>query len=165
MTFDSMSIRYKLLGVIVGLVALAVGIASWIGYRNGSKSLTEAAFRQLTGIRRSKGYQIESYFRTVRSHVLTLSDDRMFVTAMREFAAASTELDSTQISSTERDAVRNYHVEQYLPALQKLVPPQRNVETYLPVSLAAWYLQSHYIAQKVVLRKLPGFSQQNRVNS
>jgi class 3 adenylate cyclase len=147
MTFDSMSIRYKLLGVIVGLVALAVGIASWIGYRNGSKSLTDAAFRQLTGIRRSKGYQIESYFRTVRSHVITLSDDRMFVTAMREFASASKELDSARISSTDRDAVRSYYIKQFIPALQKLVPGERNVEAYLPLSPAAWYLQDRYIAQ------------------
>jgi class 3 adenylate cyclase len=141
-----MSFRYKLPGIIVGIAALGVGIASWIGYRNGSKSLTDAAFRQLTGIRRSKGYQIESYFRTLRSHVITLSDDRMFVTAMREFELTLTQLNSSHISSSDRDAVESYYTTQYLRTLQKLAPTQRNIADYLPISPASWYLQSHYIA-------------------
>ena len=72
---NRLSIKSKL--QIIMLVAslgsiLVVGYLSWY---KGQQTLTKRIFNQLTSVRASKAYQIESYFRTLRSHIETLSED------------------------------------------------------------------------------------------
>ncbi len=89
-----MSIRYRLVLIMASLSILGVCVSSWLAHTRAEASLKDAAIRQLSGLRRARAYQIESYFRTVRNHVLSLSNDRMFVEAMREFDGAYGRLDT-----------------------------------------------------------------------
>src|SRR5688572_10850182 len=91
-----MSIRNKLLITLIVFGAAAVAGTAWIGYFNAKRSLREAAMNQLTGIRRSRAYHVESYFRTIRNHAMTLSEDRMFIAAMEEFRDAFRKTDTPQ---------------------------------------------------------------------
>ena len=54
-----MSIKYKLLCILLLIGAGAVRITGFFGYEMGKRGLTQTAMNQLTGIRRSKAYQIE----------------------------------------------------------------------------------------------------------
>src|SRR3954464_9654543 len=110
-----MSIRYRLIFIMVCLSVFGVCLASGLAHAHGEANLKDAAIRQLTGLRRSRAYQIQSYFRTVRNHVLSLSDDRMFVDAMQEFGQAYAKLDSLPGDPAMRQAVSAWYEQTYLP--------------------------------------------------
>ena len=71
--FAHWSIRYKLLSLLLLLGVTTFLVTGTIAYVKYLTALKEEALSQLTGIRRNKAFQIESYYRTIHSHVLTLS--------------------------------------------------------------------------------------------
>src|SRR4051812_11891230 len=110
-----MRIRYRLVLIMACLSILGVCVSSWLPHIHSEANLKDAAIRQLSGLRRTRAYQIESYFRTVRNHVLSLSDDRMFIEAMREFDLACRELDALPNDQELRRAVTGWYQQAYLP--------------------------------------------------
>lgn len=80
-----LSIKSKLQ---IMLLSASLGSILVVGYLSWSKSrniLTERIFSQLTSVRASKAYQIESYFNLLRNQIETLCENRMVVEAMTEF--------------------------------------------------------------------------------
>jgi hypothetical protein len=77
--FTSWSLRYKLLVVLLQFGITTVAVTGAISYIKHLRSLRQNAINQLTSVRRSKVYQLESYYRTIHRHVLTLSDDWMVI--------------------------------------------------------------------------------------
>ncbi len=140
-----MSIRHRFLVAMVALSATGVCVSSRIAYLHGVNMMQNAAMRQLTGIGRTRAYQIESYFQTVRNHVLTLSDDRMFIEGMHEFSTAYQTLSSVPVSRESQEQVHRYYENVFLPELGKLVQPRRQLVDYLPVGNTGYWLQSHYV--------------------
>ena len=140
-----MSIRHKLLLVFLTSGVAGVLIAGVLGYQSGKRSLTQTVMNQLTGVRRSKAYQIETYFRTLRSHIRTLSENRMMVDAMQEFAAEFRKLNGPPVPPASRVAVQAYYRDVYLPSLHRLMPQHDRPEELLPVTNGAYYLQEKYI--------------------
>src|SRR5438270_1500613 len=140
-----MSIRYRLVLIMAALSILGVCVSSWVAHVHAEANLKEAAIRQLTGLRRARAYQVESYFRTVRNHVLSLSNDRMFVDAMQEFGRAYDDLDSLPNTGAIRSAVSAWYEQGYLPGIQQSLSPIRPPQAYLPVGTAAYWLQNHYV--------------------
>src|SRR5436305_9264979 len=140
-----MSIRYRLVLIMVCLSILGVCVASWLAHTHGEANLKDAAIRQLTGLRRARAYQIQSYFRTVRNHVLSLSDDRMLVDAMREFDFAYAKLDALPKDREMSRAVSAWYEQAYLPDVRRFIPLPKPTSAYLPVGTAAFWLQNHYV--------------------
>ena len=71
--------------VVVGLVPLL--IVGAIVTKVADDALVDAAFKQLESVRGMKRSEIEGYFRTIESQVLTLSESTMTVEAVRAFSA------------------------------------------------------------------------------
>ena len=140
-----MSIRYRLVLIMISLSVLGVGVSSSIAHYHGETNLKDAVIRQLSGLRRTRAYQIESYFRTVSNHVESLSDDRMFVEAMQEFGQAYGGLDSLPNDPGLRKAVTGWYEQAYLPAVRRSMPATKPLPEYLPVGAAAYWLQNEYI--------------------
>jgi hypothetical protein len=126
-----MSIRLKLLLILLALGLTGVGIISYMGFQSGRASLINAVENQLTGLRRSKAQEIEAYFAFVRAHAITLSDDRMFVDAIRSFTTSFQKLDRP-IDSIDRAALSRFYSSDFVPALSRLVTPRHAIEDYLP---------------------------------
>lgn len=84
-----MEIRKKLIIACAALAIVPLLVASiFLGYLAVSKSseaIEDAASRQLISISNIKKDQIESYFNTIKSQVLTLSSSTMIVEAMSQF--------------------------------------------------------------------------------
>ncbi len=100
--FADWSIRYKLRSLLLVLgigTLLFTGTVAYVKYRS---SLKQDAMRQLTGITRSKQFQIDSYYETIQKHAETLSADRMLIDAAREFRAAYRKLDAASIPARYR---------------------------------------------------------------
>ena len=122
---------------------LVVGYLSWSKARD---TLTERIFSQLTSIRASKAYQIESYFETLTNHIETLCEDRMVVEAMSEFNQGFKQLDRKYIPPDWDRGIAAYYNSEFLPRLEKNITGTPVFATYRPRSPASRYLQYHYIA-------------------
>jgi class 3 adenylate cyclase len=145
--FAHWSIRYKLLGLLLllGLTTFTVtGTIAYLKYLNGLK---QNETTQLTGINRSKAFQIEAYYRTIHNHAESLSADRMMIDAMREFHKAFLKMNSAPASSQTVDAVRKDYEQNFYPRMQQLKVARRRFQDYLPVTSAAIQLQYLYIVK------------------
>ena len=146
-SFRNWGLRYKLLVVLLQLGIAAFAVTGAIAYVKHLHSLKQNVVNQLTSIRRAKAYQIESYYRTIHNHVLTLSDDRMFILAMEEFQDAYKKLNAVPVSEKLRNAVIEDYRSRVYPQMQALKIARPRFEDYLPVTPAAFHLQYSYIAK------------------
>ncbi len=141
-----LSIKSKLQ---IMLLVASLGSILVVGYLSWSKArdtLTERIFSQLTSIRASKAYQIESYFETLTNHIETLCEDRMVVEAMSEFNQGFKQLDRKYIPPDWDRGIAAYYNSEFLPRLEKNITGTPVFATYRPRSPASRYLQYHYIA-------------------
>ena len=145
--FKHWSIRYKLLSLLLLLGVMTFAVTGTIAYLKYLTALKLGVTNQLIGVTRSKQFQIESYYRTIHSHAETLSDDRMFIEAMREFRAAYQKLDTAPIPANALDAVREDYQHNFYPEMQKLNIARPRVEEYLPYRPASIQLQYLYIVK------------------
>ena len=145
--FAHWSIRYKLLSLLLLLGVMTFLVTGTIAYVKYLSALKQDVLNQLTGIRRSKAFQIEEYYRTIHSHVLTLSEDRMFIDAMREFGKTYSTLNEQPIPPETLEAVTNDYRTRFYPTMQKLGIARPRVEDYLVVTPAAFHLQYAYIVK------------------
>jgi len=146
-SFRNWSLRYKLLVVLLQLGIAAFAVTGAIAYTKHLHSLKQNVVNQLTSIRRAKAYQVESYYRTIHNHVLTLSVDQMFIDAMKEFHAAYKELNAVPVSRELRNAVMEDYRDRVYPQMQALKIARPRFEDYVPVTPAAFHLQYSYIAK------------------
>src|SRR5215471_18027511 len=146
-SFTNWGLRYKLLVVLLQLGITTFAVTGAISYIKHLRSLKQNIVNQLTSIRRAKSYQIESYYRTIHNHVLTLSSDWMFIDAMREFHTAYNRLNAVPVPEELRKAVvENYRTRVY-PQMQALKIARPRFEDYVPVTPAAFRLQYDYIVK------------------
>jgi class 3 adenylate cyclase len=111
------------------------------------RALKQSVTNQLAGVRRSKASRIETYYRTIQSHVLTLSEDRMIIDATREFRKAYEMLNTEPVPAEfQRALLENYRT-RFFSQIQKLHFGRERVEDYLPITPAAIRLQYEYIAK------------------
>ena len=83
-----MQLQVKLILGALLLSIVPVGVSSFfIGFNAnniGREGLETQAKNQLVAIREIKKSQIEGYFHTIRNQILTFSNDRMVIEAMRD---------------------------------------------------------------------------------
>jgi class 3 adenylate cyclase len=145
--FTYWSLRYKLLVVLLQFGITTFAVTGAISYIKHLHSLKQNAINQLTSIRRAKAYQLESYYRTLHRHVLTLSDDWMFVNAMSEFRDAYKSLNEQAVKPEEREAVVDDYRSRFFPQMQALRIARPRFDDYVPVTPAAFHLQYTYIVK------------------
>src|SRR5215469_15778692 len=146
-TYAHWSIRYKLMALLLLLAITTLAVTGTVAYIKNQNALKNNVFNQLTGVTRSKRSQIEAYYRTIHSHVETLSDDHMFIEAMREFRDAYQKMNAAPILPSTMDAVREDYRENFYPEMERLHMARQNFQAYLPVTNAAIQLQYLYIVK------------------
>jgi class 3 adenylate cyclase len=141
-----LSIASKLIIMLLGVSGLSILLTAYLGYRSGKSNLTERVFNQLTSVRASKSYQIESYFKNIRSHIETLSETPSVIQAMEDFTRAYHQLDKVNLDPQAQAKLRQYYQKDFLPRLAKTKEGTPVLESFLPQTLASNYLQYYYIA-------------------
>ncbi|OUC13105.1 MAG: adenylate/guanylate cyclase domain-containing protein [Alkalinema sp. CACIAM 70d] len=141
-----LSIKSKLIVILLIVSGCSIGITAFLGYQSGRANLTDRVFNQLTSLRASKAYQIESYFRTLRAHTQTLSADLTVIEALQQFDRAYQQLEQVPISSKVQQELRQYYSQKFLPRLAETEQGTPVLSAYLPPNPAAQYLQHRYIA-------------------
>src|SRR3954451_16778309 len=127
-----MSIRYRLLFTMIALSSVAVVVCSLLAYANGRISLRPAGIRQLAGIRRSRAYAVESFFRQVRDHCDSLSDDRMFIEGMQQCIKVYGALNASSDLCQQCGNVLAFYQEIFLSDVEKYMSLRKAPSDYLP---------------------------------
>lgn len=116
-----MKLKHKLPLVCIAMAMVpAIIVSVTIGnrsYENGRSAIEDQAKAQLISIRDIKKQQIEDYFNTIKNQVLTFSNDRMIIDAMREFRPAfSNYRNETGFNNPDRanTALKNYYQNAFL---------------------------------------------------
>lgn len=145
-SLTSLSIKSKLIMMLLAVSSCSILVTAYLGYRSGQLNLTNRVFNQLTSVRASKAYQIESYFQTIRNHTQTLSENPAIITAMQEFSSAYRQLETANISPTFDRKLTAYYRDEFLTRLTKAEEGSPILQSYLPKAIAPRYLQHYYIA-------------------
>ena len=135
--------------LLVGIVPLA--IVSYLNYSSASAALGDAARGQLAALSAARKNHVESYFAQIENQVVTFSENRMVVDAMREFRGAFTSLPSelnvtrSKLEEYER-AIAAYYSDQFGAEYRSQTGNSADTDALLPGSEAALVSQYLYIA-------------------
>ena len=121
--FKNLKIGVKILIILSSVAIVAVGINGYIGYTAAKTSLEEESFNKLTAIREMKANQIENYFEHIRNEVITFSEDRMIVDAMKAFKEGFRKVDTElDLGEPQRDDMKSkviqFYKSNFLPSLK-----------------------------------------------
>jgi class 3 adenylate cyclase len=148
-SINQLSIKSKLIVMLLTVSGCSILVTAYIGYQSGQSNLTDRVFNQLTSLRTTKSYQIESYFKTIRNHIQTLSDDPTVVGALQDFNKAYGQLENTPVPAEFDRQLAAYYQKEFLPKLSKTKEGSPVLNSYLPKTAAARSLQYHYIAKNL----------------
>lgn len=119
-----MNIKKKMITMALSLaivpLVVAIFILEYAAVSTSSEALEAAAKNQLISIRDTKKTQIEDYFATIRSQVLTLSNSRMSITAMRELQRSYDFVDEDADIKAMRKEVAKYYKNEFGKEYSKL---------------------------------------------
>lgn len=144
--FKKLSIQSQLMLILLVVCISSISAIAYIGYNNGQQALSNSIFNQLTGLREAKEYQIESYFKNLRSQVQAMSQMPGLVEAMQGFKEDFQEIEQKVVSPSWNQQLKDYYQQEFLPRLAKNVKGTPLLFSYMPKISAARYLQYHYIA-------------------
>jgi len=148
--FNHLKIGTKILIIIALVSTLAISISGYIGYDIAKQSLTEESFNKLTAVRELKANQIEAYFQQISAQVLTFSEDRMIVEAMRAFTTGfqniETDLNIADMGEIDLKLEAYYQNEYLTSLLPNLDKVQVSVSDYWPNNNTQRILQNLYIS-------------------
>ncbi|MGB5900835.1 MAG: adenylate/guanylate cyclase domain-containing protein [Geitlerinemataceae cyanobacterium] len=148
-TLDRLTIRSKLIVMLLAASIFSIGVTAIVGYQSGRKNLTERVFSQLTSLRSAKAKQIESYMEIIRNQAKTLGEDLTVQMALSEFTDAYLQLENAEIPANADRTIKSFYTQQFIPKLAKLQNSKPVMESYLPKSIASSYLQYYYIADNI----------------
>ena len=179
----------KLISLFLLVGVLPMCVAAWVAYQKSSsaldaaqKSSTESLKSEvrakLAGIRDEKGATVEQYFGTNNNQILTFSQDRMLVDAMREFRQIFRDYrGQAKVTSEQLVTMRKELAKYYIDEFSKEYGNQNdgkspNAEQYLAtldddsIALQFAYIQnnSHPLGSKESLDRSPDETKYNALH-
>ena len=146
------SIRTRVYGMLAVVTALSLGTMAAVSYQLGVRTLEAEATARITAVRELKARQIEAYFQTIRDQLVTMSEDRMVVDALREFSASAStvadEIGTSQVARESREQrLRLHYQDEFLPRLQAGTNAAGPLSAYWPQDDVAVALQHLFISE------------------
>ncbi|MEE9594083.1 MAG: methyl-accepting chemotaxis protein [Candidatus Hydrothermarchaeales archaeon] len=110
-----------------------------------------ASHDKLEAIGAIKANQIESYFGQIGGQVMTLSEDRMIIEAMKNFKKSFHTIDEElNITKSDHDqytsTIRNYYQGEFLPSLNENLDTPASIGQFWPADMETHILQYFYLA-------------------
>lgn len=140
------SIRTKLIVMLLAVSMTSMLASTFICSNAGQQILEQRVYNQLTSLRGITATQIERHYKFLVAHTQTLSDNVMFINAMKEFKQAFDELATVNIPPAYDDKIDAFYRNEFVPRLKKSVDAEPFPETFIPKTNAARYIQYHYLA-------------------
>ena len=132
-----LKLRSKLILVFLLVGMITSGAIGYLGYSSAREGLEKESFNKLRSVREIKKNQIESYFQQIENQVVTFSENRMIIDAMKAFKKNFHEIDQelglSETSASAKDAkVREYYQKEYLTRLTPNLGQKVSVADYWP---------------------------------
>ena len=145
-SFNSLSVRSKLILAFVLLTLLGVSVVTWIGYTSARASLRAAAEHQLMGLQRSKSALVKTILISSRNTILRMSASRFAENASEELKAAYRQLDREPVTAGMKAEVDRFYREEFEPVLAKRLTASPAEGSLVPRNSTGLYLHYHYLA-------------------
>ena len=144
-----LSIKSKLLLMLLLVSILSMVLVGGFAYRSAQRTIEARIFDQLTSLRASRAYEIESYLASIAAQVQSMGEDFTVSRAMQEFRLALLNLDrrNVVVSPEQLASLDAFYESEFLPRLEETIDADPVVETYLPTSSIGRYLQTLFIAE------------------
>ena len=142
----TLSIRSRLMLMLILVSAVSAMVLIYIGYVNGKNAINDSIFNQLTSVKASKKYQIESYFREIGNITEVLGENEMMTQALSDFKMGYRKIGKTQLNA-ECSQQLSAHYEDFVYKVSQNMDIKNNTELYYPNSIEACYLQYEYIVE------------------
>ncbi|MDH5516857.1 MAG: methyl-accepting chemotaxis protein [Gammaproteobacteria bacterium] len=150
-SFRDLNIGTKVLAVFLSGSLLSIISVAVISVNVANSALNDESFNKLTAVREIKAGQIEDYFSTIRNQIETFSENRMIVSAMKDFRRSfhsvtdELRLSNTQVNNLD-SRLKNYYSNNYLAKLSNNLGHSVSIGDYYPVDLKVRVLQDLYIS-------------------
>ena len=149
--FRNVRIGSKILTILVLVAVAAAGISGFISYQIARKSLETESFNKLTAVREMKAGQIEDYFQLISDQIVSLSEDRMIIEAMKAFDEGLHEIQAElKITDKQRatfdDELKTYYEQKYLKRLTANSQGNFSISEYWSEDIKTRILQHLYIS-------------------
>ncbi len=141
-----LSIQSTVLLMLLGVSLASNVMVGVIGYVNATDSLRDAAFERLVEVRDSREREISRLFSTIENTVVVHSRGQSVVDATIAFTQAFDELEGAELDADQRALLDAYYTDVFGPQLSEATGSPANVDTFVPSSVAAAYLQVFYTA-------------------
>ena len=143
LTFKSKFVILMLFASIGSIVTIG-----WLGVSVGRRAMRQAAFNQLVNHRQIRQQQVEDFFRDRHNHLVTLSEDRMVVSAMVELNKGFRNINQRITPPEWEEQLKEYYTTHVFPQWEQ--PASNSLDQvanqFQPVSQVARYLQHHYLS-------------------
>lgn len=147
---SNISLRFRIPLLVSVVAVVAAGVAAYMGYEDGRSALEKQIFAKLTAVREMKASQVEDYFQQIRHQIVTFSEDRMVVDAMRNFRSAfqslEKELNLDKIQSERDLRLKLYYQNEFMPRLNRNLSSDAVLANFWPNNKTTRALQYFYIA-------------------
>ena len=145
--FTKLSIRSKILLMLLLVSIGSIAVIGYLGYETGALVLRKLTLSQFAAIQASKAFEIQTYFDRLQKQSQTFSESLTVVEATKDFNRTFHELNAKKIPVEWENGLASYYSDDLVPMLEanmgSALPPQ----SYLPASPAAQYLQYFYVAK------------------
>jgi class 3 adenylate cyclase len=148
-----LSIRSKILLVMLVTGLLCLGAGGLIGYQAGDQALTQAVEQRLTAQREMKRQRVETYIETRLRVTSALGGARETIEATQGFIAAISEMKAAEAAvspaAKQSDAsdLETWYRKDLLPRLDRITGGQQPLEGLFPSDPVSRRLQADYIAR------------------
>ncbi len=143
-----MKIGIKLTLTFVAISLISVTIIGYISYQQGKTGLQEESFNRLTAVREMKASQIEDYFVQIENQIISYSQNRTVIEAMKEFKQGF-DLVPTEIDSSHHDLehLHQYYESEFIKRLNENSTVDNHYKDYIIQHESGEILQNIYIAE------------------
>lgn len=141
-----LSIRSKLVILLLLTSILSILIIAVLGYRSARDALNEAAYSQLNTLRSAKSQQVNSYFTNISNQAQGFADNRVVIDAVNEFRTAFHLANRESINDEQKKSIEAFYRNEFIPRLKDRIGGEHEVKHFAPDTGASAYLQYHYIA-------------------
>lgn len=143
-----MKIGVKLTIVFVAISLISVSIIGWISYQQGKTGLENESFNRLTAVREMKASQIEDYFVQIENQIISYSQNRTVIEAMKSFKNGFESIPN-EIDPDQHDLkhLYDYYENEFIERLNANSVVQHNYEDFIIEHESGEILQNIYIAE------------------
>ncbi len=141
-----LSIRSKILAMLLMCGVLCLLAASYVAIRSGTHALKATIFQQLTTLRASKTAQVSGWFQDVSDDFSDISQDTPSIEGVIAFAAAFEQL-GQGAPATASPELEAFYKDKFLPTIAGQVDAPLSVRAFMPTTPAALRLQGSYVVR------------------